>query len=100
MGTPQSCVFLKEYFGEDKVLPVYIRVDDGELLQRALTRERKQREPKYAEMCRRYLSDLSDFSEEKLLLAGIGEENTFDNSDLETCIAEIGNYIAEKMKER
>lgn len=99
VGTPESCVSLRNYFGRDKVLPIYIRVDDGELLARALKRERKQQEPKYAEMCRRYLADLKDFSEEKLSLAGIGEENTFDNEDLGQCILRIRNYIADRMEE-
>ena len=99
VGTPEACVSLKKYFGSGRVLPVYIRVDDGELLARALNRERKQAEPKYAEMCRRYLADLEDFSGEKLLLAGIDETNTFENSDLGQCIEAVSRYVADRMEE-
>jgi len=72
IGTPESCVKLREYFGADAVCPIYIWVDDGERLARALKRERKQVQPKYAEMCRRFLADEQDFSEENLRKAGVG----------------------------
>ena len=39
------------------MVPLYVEVDDGLRLSRALERERKQTEPKYAEMCRRFLAD-------------------------------------------
>ncbi len=48
-----------------------IELDDGIRLQRALNRERTQAEPKYAEMCRRFLADSEDFSQEKIERAGI-----------------------------
>ena len=63
IGTPESYVATKRYFGESKVLPILINVDDGVRLQRALNRERKQETPKYEEMCRRFLADSEDFSE-------------------------------------
>ena len=47
------------------VCPVYIEVEDGERLARALKRERGQEIPRYEEMCRRFLADQEDFSEEK-----------------------------------
>ena len=58
-------VKLKDYFGEQALVPLYVEVDDGLRLSRALERERRQKEPKYAEMCRRFLADCEDFSEEK-----------------------------------
>lgn len=45
---------------------IYIEVEDGERLARALHREGKQEEPRYEEMCRRFLADQVDFSEEKI----------------------------------
>ena len=62
---------MRNYYGEDAVCPVYIQVEDGERLARALKREREQTNPKYEEMCRRFLADQSDFSEENILAAGI-----------------------------
>ena len=36
----------------------------GERLKRAIRREEQQKVPKYEEMCRRFLADAEDFSEE------------------------------------
>ena len=91
IGTLEAYVHIKEYFGADKVLPVYIEIDDGERLQRALSRERSQKEPKYEEMCRRFLADCQDFSEEKILDAGI--EVRFQNERLDSCLDSIVQYI-------
>ena len=73
------------------MIPVYISVEDGLRLQRALDRERTQKVPAYAEMCRRFLTDSQDFSAEKLAAAGV--EKCFENTDLEACIAEIADWI-------
>lgn len=91
IGTIESFLHIRNYFGGDKVKPVLITLGDGERLQRALDRERKQDEPKYEEMCRRFLADAVDFSEEKIKDARI--ERTFVNDDLERCIKEIADYI-------
>ena len=91
IGTLEAYVHIKEYFGEDKVLPVYIEIDDGERLQRALNRERSQTEPKYEEMCRRFLADCQDFSEEKIQAAGI--KVRFENERLDSCLLRIVQYI-------
>ena len=81
IGTLESCQALKEYFGEEYVVPIYIEVEDGLRLSRALERERKQVSPQYAEMCRRFLADAEDFSEANLKKADI--ERRFRNVDLE-----------------
>lgn len=76
-----------KYYGQEQVVPMYITVEDGVRLQRALEREQRQAKPDYAELCRRFLADHADFSEEKLTAAGI--EKRYENVDLETCVAEI-----------
>lgn len=91
IGTLEAYLKMKEYYGVDKLIPVMIELDDGVRLQRALNREKKQQEPKYEEMCRRYLADSEDFSEEKLLAAGITRR--FKNDNLRRCINEIKEYI-------
>ena len=91
IGTPESYKATKEYFGNDKVLPILIDVDDGVRLQRALNRELKQDTPKYEEMCRRFLADAKDFSEEKLAECGITRK--FANDNLESCIEEVMSFI-------
>ncbi|MCI8374515.1 MAG: guanylate kinase [Lachnospiraceae bacterium] len=96
IGVLDSFVAIRKYYGEDKVVPVYIEVEDGERLQRALDRERSQEQPRYAEMCRRFLTDSADFGEERLLAARIGRR--FYNKNLQECIEEITNYIREQME--
>ena len=95
IGTLEAYTQIRSYFAkkgaEESVVPVYIEVDDGVRLERALARERQQQEPKYREMCRRFLADCEDFSEENLAAAGI--ERRFDNTVLETCLAQIRAMI-------
>ena len=91
VGGLESFRALRNYYGADKVVPLYIEVEDGERLQRALDRERAQEEPRYAELCRRFLADSEDFSEEKIQEAGI--QKRFYNRDLKECIEEINSYI-------
>ena len=67
--------------------PVYIEVPDGIRLLRAVKREGKQKNPNYREVCRRYLADEDDFSEELLSRLRIGKR--FSNTDLEACLEEI-----------
>ena len=91
IGTLESYMNMKHYYGEDKLYPLDIEVEDGERLKRAIRREELQQEPKYAEMCRRFLADTEDFSEENLKRAGITKR--FSNIDLESCIKELKNCI-------
>ena len=91
IGTLESYVKMREYYGKETVCPVYIEVEDGERLARALKRERGQEIPRYEEMCRRFLADQEDFSEEKIAAAGITRK--FQNVDLEECVEEIAEYI-------
>lgn len=94
IGTLVSYRALREYFGEESMIPIYIEVEDGLRLSRALERERRQAEPKYAELCRRFLADSEDFSEENLRRAGI--KRRFENVELEECIREIEEYVTKK----
>ena len=91
IGTLESYEKLKEYFGAAKVVPLYIEVEDGERLARALARERQQKNPKYAELCRRFLADSKDFSEENLQKAGISER--FYNENMEDTVKKICHRI-------
>ena len=95
IGTLESYIRFRDYFGEDYVVPLLINVEDGERLSRALSRERLQNNPKYAEMCRRFLADTADFSEDNIKRAGISR--IFENNDADECyemlVREIQNVI-------
>ena len=94
IGTPEAFLKIRDYFGEERVVPIYIELDDGVRLQRALDREKAQDQPKYEEMCRRFLADAADFSEEKL--AELRLSKRFHNDDLSACIQEIRTWIMEQ----
>ena len=91
IGTLEAYGKLRDYFGKERVVPIYIEVEDGIRLERAIGRERQQREPHYEEMCRRFLADAADFSEEKLLDAQITMR--FVNDDLKQTEENIRDYI-------
>lgn len=98
IGTLESYCGMKDYYGEEHVVPLYIEVEDGERLRRALKREGKQEIPKYEEMCRRFLADQEDFSEENIRKAQIGKR--FENTDLEICVGNLVNYIKSVLTEK
>lgn len=91
IGTLESYQAMRNYYGKEKVIPVLITLEDGERLQRALDRERQQEEPRYEEMCRRFLADAKDFSKENIKKAGITE--SFENTELFACLDRIREYI-------
>ena len=87
IGTLESYVKLRDYFGQERLVPIYVEVEDGLRLERALVRERMQATPKYEEMCRRFLADAADFSVENLKEAGITRK--FTNMDVDKCVQGI-----------
>ena len=93
IGTLESYEKTRNYYGAGIMVPIYIEVEDGKRLLRALEREDKQKEPKYAELCRRYLADEEDFKEDNLARCGI--ERRFLNDDLEMCLRDILDVVRE-----
>lgn len=91
IGTLESYQKIRMYFGKENVIPLYIHVEDGLRLERALERERQQEEPGYAEMCRRFLADTQDFSKEKMVECEI--EKIYENIDIEQCLNDIRKDI-------
>ncbi|MCR5330906.1 MAG: guanylate kinase [Lachnospiraceae bacterium] len=91
--TLEGYTSLRRYFGNERIIPIYINVEDGLRLERALERERRQEHPAYAEMCRRFLADSEDFSGEKLKEQGITQY--FENNDFDACLEEICTFIAQ-----
>ena len=87
IGTLESYEKMCAYFKAGKMVPVYIEVPDGIRLLRAVKREENQKKPNYREVCRRYLADEKDFSEENLERLGITKR--YQNTDMEMCVEEI-----------
>lgn len=94
LGTLESYIKVKKFFENDKniqLVPIYIEVPDNVRLKRAIEREERQKEPKFIELCRRFIADSDDFSEENLEKAKIVKR--FQNINLEDCIGQIIQYI-------
>ena len=87
IGTLESYEKMCTYFEAGQMVPVYIEVPDGIRLLRAVKREENQKKPNYREVCRRYLADEKDFSEENLERLGITKR--YQNTDMEMCLEEI-----------
>lgn len=99
IGTLEAYQSYVEHYGKNIVMPIYIEVEDGLRLERAMRREKKQENPNYREMCRRFLADCEDFSEEKLLKSGI-RVRYGNNGEIEECIEDIRQDILNKMFEK
>jgi guanylate kinase len=91
IGTLETYTQIREYFGKERVVPIYLELEDGIRLMRAIKREQKQEQPKYAEMCRRFLADEEDFSEENLAKCGITKR--YQNLDINICLYEVKEDI-------
>ncbi|MBQ7614699.1 MAG: guanylate kinase [Butyrivibrio sp.] len=97
IGTLESYCYIRDYFGKDNVVPLLIDVSAKIRLERAMHREEKQENPKYDEMCRRFLADEEDFAEKKIEEAGVTYR--FENNGaIEDCTEAIRRHIQEYMK--
>lgn len=92
IGTLESFLKLKHYYGEKVLVPLYIETEDGIRLERAIRREKKQVSPNYVELCRRFLADSSDFSEENLEKAGIRHRFS-NNGELDECVDAVKSFV-------
>lgn len=95
IGTLESYEQMVRYYGKEVVVPIYVEVETGERLTRAVNRERQQENPKYTELCRRFLADEEDFCEGNIKKAGI--KKRYENNSLERCIEEIVEDIRDFM---
>lgn len=98
IGTLEVYQSLQEFFGKRAIVPLYLHIDDGVRLERALSRERQQENPNYEEVCRRFLADSADFSNAKLVRCGIDER--FENHDLRECMKRMKAFILEELKSK
>ncbi len=83
---------IRDFYGAEKVVPLYIEVEDFERMERSLRREKKQGNPCVAEVCRRFLADEEDFSEAKLQEAGIFDR--IQNESREEAVRRIEEILS------
>lgn len=91
ISTLEGYLDIREFYGEDQVVPLYIEVDDFVRMERSMKREMEQENPCAAEVCRRFLADEDDFNEEKLQKAGITDR--IQNVVLEDAVKEIERIL-------
>ncbi|MDY6328335.1 MAG: guanylate kinase [Lachnospiraceae bacterium] len=91
IGTLESYRNVRDYYGNEVVVPIYIEVEDGIRLIRAINREMTQNTPKYEELCRRFLADAKDFAEE--ILDELDIKKRYNNENLDKCYEEIKGEI-------
>lgn len=82
---------IRNFYGGERVVPLYIEVEDMLRIERSLAREKQQENPCVAEVCRRFLADEEDFSEENLQRLGITVR--ISNISLEQALNQISTYI-------
>ncbi len=95
IGTLESYSSLCAYYGAENIIPVLIESDDRIRMERAMKREAKQENPKYDELCRRFLSDEEDFSKDKIDALGISE-TIMNNGTKEECLDAVKSFIEVK----
>ena len=95
--TLEGAISLQRHYGSDLVSVVYLFLDDKARLLRSIERESRQCSPNYSEVCRRFLADQNDFSDEKLgFIQNIYPINTDDG--LEETMAQWEVYFANERK--
>ena len=96
ISTLEGYLKLRAYFGEKTVKPIYIEVSDITRIERSVGREKKEKTPCIAEVCRRYLADEEDFAEEKLELNGITDRVVNDNK--QKALEQIDKILEKSVK--
>ena len=98
IGTLEAYDKFCEYYGNEHIMPIYIEVDDGVRLIRAVKREMEQENPHYEELCRRFLADAKDFSEENIRKSGITRRFA-NNGEFDDWVDEIRQALKELVYE-
>lgn len=94
IGTLESFRRIREFYGRDRVFPIFVSSTEEHLLERSLRREKKQEHPNYRELCRRFLADSEDYADEKIRAAGITEIFANDGS-METFLEAVQMRVKE-----
>lgn len=91
IGTPKSFKDLENVYGKKKMVPIYIdTINDYSRLLRCIKREMQNKNQNYKEICRRFLADEEDFSDN--ILSDINPFVSINQSQVE-CAMEIYNYL-------
>lgn len=81
INTLEGYCLIKKYIENEniEIVPIYIYCSNFNRLFRSLLKEKDNPNPNCSEICRRYLSDEDDFSEDKLNNLNIMDKDKFCN---------------------
>ena len=96
IATPDVYFGLMKTKYADAIVPIYLETEDEERLMRSIWRERKQEQPNFAEVCRRYLADEKDFSPE--VIERMNPRLRFLNWQFSSCIRMVSEAVEHEMK--
>lgn len=74
VSTVDGFIALRNFYGAEKIIPVYLNVENIIRMERLYEREKRQPVPDYEEILRRFIADEKDFSEDRLRDAGISRK--------------------------
>lgn len=84
-----------DFYPRDSLVPIYFELDKGIRLQRTLDREKKSKNSDYAEMCRRFLADEQDFTNE--MIATYKPWTIDNNGTIEETMKQIEDIMIRKL---
>ena len=93
IGTLVSLKEMKKNFGND-IIPIYIEVDNDIRMKRSISREALGNH-NYNEMCRRWLADEDDFSQQNIDAANV--ITVYNNENVDVAILQILKIIISKL---
>ena len=100
-GTPTSYEEMKKVYG-DSMVPIMMLVEKDERFLRLVEREKRQKNPNYVELCRRFLSDEavdSQYSTEEVKMHIYDEAiHDFLNDDIHKCHMLMFMFIVETLR--
>ena len=86
----------RNYFGEDVIIPIFVKMNRDERIQLVLTTERAKENPDFSVMCQKYIADESDYSDENIAKRNITDivEN---NGDIEETLMQTKIILAKRL---
>lgn len=96
--TPNTWAAYKKFlevYPKECLVPIYFQLDKGIRLQRALDREKESTNSDYAEMCRRFLADEQDFTNDMIDLYKPLIIN--NNGSIEETLEQIDDIMVRKL---
>lgn len=84
------------YYGENAIVPIFVKMNRDERIQLVLTHERQKKNPNYSEMCQKYLDEASIYSDENLAKRNI-TDIVINNGDLEDMVAQTKLILSKRL---